>query len=110
LAATTEIVEIFIFLARRASEEAAPRDAAKRGGGPRGSEGEGGRDETKRRIRKRQIETRMSETKKDIPVFRLGERKTGPPTSLTSDCERSTERFVTRARPSEISTVPSARV
>lgn len=90
--------------------EAAPRDAAKRGGGPRGSEGEGGRDETKRRIRKRQIETRMSETKKDIPVFRLGERKTGPPTSLTSDCERSTERFVTRARPSEISTVPSARV
>ena len=52
----------------------------------------------------------MSETKKDIPVFRLGERKTGPPTSLTSDCERSTERFVTRARPLEISTVPSARV
>lgn len=51
----------------------------------------------------------MSETEKDIPVSRLGERKTGPPTSLTSDCERSTERFVTRTRPSEISTVASAR-
>lgn len=52
----------------------------------------------------------MSETEEDIPVSRLGERKTGPLTSLTSDCERSTERFVTRTRPSEISTVPSARV
>lgn len=76
--------------------EAAPRDAARRGGGPGGEGGEGGRDETKRRIRKRQTETGVSEMEKDIPVSRLGERKTSPPTSLTSDCERSTERFVTR--------------
>lgn len=80
--------------------EAAPGDAVRRGGGRlvrRGRQGggektdAGARGETKRRIRKRQTERRrrgrggvregVKEPEKDAR-HRLGERKTGPPTSL----------------------------
>lgn len=76
--------------------------AARRGGGP-GGKGDRRRwcacygCETERRARKKQTEP--TRRRKTAGAASLGESKMGPPTSLTSDCVRSAERFVTRTRP-----------